>query len=128
MNSTRRGSVLLEILVAMLILFMTIFIVTVTVKRLGLIEWQKQNYETLYLAFFSVLDDTELSHCHGNRMHGKGNGFTFERRCSIVDQIQTKAENRITLVRMEITMKKEGLLKSYVGYKTFTELKENNAR
>lgn len=121
MNSVRSASIILEVLVSMVILFMTVFVVTASIKRLGQVYDQKAGYEALYTTFFSVVDAVDMSICDTDRHSGKLNGFSYTLVCTQLQEKTTENDHMVTLVRLDLHFKKAGLDKSFVRYKTLVK-------
>ena len=128
MSKTRNASVLLEILISMVILFMTILVVTASIKRLMLVQTQKENYENLYVTLFSLLDTVSEKGCSRMKRSGNLNGFIYSMHCDEMAQTMTKDKNGVTLNKIKIQLNQDGMEKTYVYYKTSAPVNTNDAR
>lgn len=102
----------------MIVLFMTIFVVTASIRRLGQVYDQKAGYEDLYMTFFSVTDSVDLHTCENGKQHGELNGFSYTLTCTQLQEKPTEKKHRVALVRLDLHLKKAGLDKRFVRYKT----------
>lgn len=130
-----KAFVTIEILIAMVIGFLAILMLTVSIKSLHKVEMQKKMYQNLYITVLSLKDKIRAKTCIENSLlNGKQNGFNYNITCqekkninnykSYYDEIQNKMVGgywgiyEIHLFRVTINIKKDGLNKKYSFYQT----------
>jgi len=130
--------VTIEILIAMVIGFLAIIMLTSSIKSLQKIIGQQQLYEDLYITVLSLKDTIEAKQCYKNpNLEGKLNGFTYTIKCSEKKALKNYLPNydeitgediggnygifMIYLFHVTINISKEGLKKSYSFYQSEQE-------
>ena len=82
MKRSKYAFVTIEILVAMVIGFLAVFMVMSSSKMLMKTRMQKDNYERLYITALSLKDRIKAEGCRGNSpFQGELNGFVYKAVC-----------------------------------------------
>lgn len=135
MKMNRKAFVTIEILIAMVIGFLAILMLTASIKSLHKVEMQKKLYQNLYISVLSLKDKIRAKSCIENStLNGSINGFSYNIICdekkvinnyqSYYDEMQNKMVGgywgiyEIHLFRVTINIKKSSFNKSYSFYQT----------
>ena len=135
---SRRAFVTIEILVAMLIGFLAIIMLTTSIKSLQKVITQQTLYEDLYVTVLSLKDTIQAQPCYKNpHVEGKLNGFSYTIECVEKKRLKNYRYNyneiidqdmggnygilMIYLFDVRISISKEGLKKSYRFYQSEQE-------
>jgi len=135
MKMNNKAFVTIEILIAMVIGFLAILMLTASIKSLHKVEMQKKTYQDLYLTVLSLKDKIRAKTCIENpSLNGTQNGFNYNIICeekkvinnyqSYYDDMQDKMVGgywgiyEIHLFRVTININKSGLKKEYSFYQT----------
>ena len=135
MISNKKAFVTIEILVAMVIGFLAIIMLTTSIKSLQKVSIQQELYQDLYISVLSIKNIIKAKECMNNpTLNGEINGFKYNIRCreikaqkNYIDSInpitfQEDGGNKgifmIYLFRVDINIQKYGLDKSYSFYQS----------
>ena len=135
MKIDKKAFVTIEILIAMVIGFLAILMLTASIQSLHKVEMQKRLYQDLYINVLSLKDKIRAESCIENpRLNGVINRFEYEIICdekevknnykSYYDEMQDKMTGgywgiyEIHLFKVTINIRKSGLNKSYNFYQT----------
>jgi len=134
---SRRAFVTIEILVAMVIGFLAIIMLTSSIKSLQKIILQQQNYEELYITVLSLKDTIVAKKCYEHPLlEGSLNGFSYTIECKEEKTLKNYHETyndsgeaiednygifMIYLFDVTIEVRGDGLRKSYQFYQSEQE-------
>ncbi|MEA2029638.1 MAG: hypothetical protein U9N49_11770 [Campylobacterota bacterium] len=135
---SRKGFVTIEILVAMVIGFLAIIMLTSSIKSLQRIIGQQKLYEDLYITVLSLKDTIEAQKCYKEpNLQGELNGFKYTIECNekkalknyrgyydeMLDQEVGGNHGILMIYLFDVTIyiSKEGLKKSYSFYQSEQE-------
>lgn len=81
----KNGMITIEVLISLLILFLTVATSSIAIKHLIFIEEQQKSYEKLYGTLQSIKDLIDLDICtHKNFISGEFNGYRYEANCRLL--------------------------------------------
>ncbi|SHO80492.1 hypothetical protein MNB_SV-15-1360 [hydrothermal vent metagenome] len=135
MIKNRNGFVTIEILVAMVIGFLAIIMLTTSIKTVQKVGIQQELYQDLYISVLSIKNIIRAKGCIDNpTLSGEINGFKYSIKCREVkaqknyidmlnpitfkDEGGNKGIFMIYLFRVDINIQKFGLDKSYSFYQS----------
>ena len=135
MKNNKNGFVTIEILVAMVIGFLAIIMLTTSIKTLQKVGMQQELYQDLYISVLSIKNIIRVKECMNNpTLNGEINGFKYTIKCreikaqkNYIDSMnpityQPNGGNKgifmIYLFRVDIDIQKYGLDKSYSFYQS----------
>ena len=135
MIRVKKAFVTIEILVAMVIGFMAIIMLTSSIKSLQKVSIQQELYQDLYISVLSIKNIIKAKECMNNpTLSGEINGFKYNIKCREIKAQKNYIENlnpitfqdeggnkgifMIYLFRVDIDIQKNGLDKTYSFYQS----------
>jgi len=135
MIKVKKAFVTIEILVAMVIGFLAIIMLTSSIKSLQKVSIQQDLYQDLYISVLSIKNIIKAKECMNNpNLSGEINGFNYTIKCREIkaqknyieslnpmtfqDEGGNKGIFMIYLFRVDIDIKKNGLDKTYSFYQS----------
>jgi len=127
----------IEVLIAMLILFLVIAMSFEQIKFFTNIVSKQRNFEDEYLVVSDILQKNNLTICKNNlQVQGRDGSYQYELRCTkieelknyVFDSVKMQAGNignrMVQLYKIELNLKKNKREKKYYYYVTRTKILE----
>lgn len=108
----KKGFSTIEVLVAMLIIMLATFLVTVTIQRSNAAGRQNDDYSRAYVTLLSLKDRFQDSICERQKS-GKRNGLSYRIECRQMASKILKSKKRMTLQYVRVELSRGNFNKSF---------------
>jgi len=134
-NKAKSAMITVEVLVALIILFLAVVTATTGTKLYISTQMQKQNYEDLYIATTSVIDKINDDLCLREMfLEGKYNNFTYNAKCVLKNESRNYKKGfdigdnegligryQLKLYEVELTLSRKNFSKKFIYSKMTQE-------
>jgi len=135
-NRLKNAMITVEVLVALIILFLAVMTATTGTKLYISSQLQKHNYEDLYIATTSIMDKIEDNLCSRDTLiEGKYNNFKYSAKCVLKNESRNYQKGfdlgdpegligsyQLKLYKVELTLSKENFSKKFT-YNKMTQVR-----
>jgi len=135
-NRLKSAMITVEVLVALMILFLAVVTATTGTKLYISSQLQKHNYEDLYIATTSIMDKIEDKLCLRDMLiEGEYNNFKYSAKCILKNESKNYEKGfglndpegligsyQLKLYQVELTLSKEKFIKKFT-YNKMTQVR-----
>lgn len=109
----RNGISTIEVLVAMLIIMLATFLITISIQRSNKVSQQSGLYQSLYMTVLSLKDALVVSQCIEHPLSGTLNGFSYTMQCRNVATKTLELDRKMSLYQIDLEIHRNNFAKHY---------------